>query len=173
MKEAYKKGLWKPNVNLSSQKGKENDPVAGAFQRSRFFWKWIVTGILNTCSSDEIMSLPQQYLKQVEKILLQTDRQGQLGTEMFSKDPVSEIVKRDVAQYMEQCCHDGFLNKGEIPDLEALLVFFMRKCCLLSARKAVTLSKRSTPSKVPCWISATSFKKFDRHSKKNPKANPT
>ena len=127
MREAHKSGLWKPNVTLASQKSKENDPVANAFERSYFLWNRIATGILNTYGSDEIVSLPQRYLKQVEEILLQKDGQGRLGTEMFSKDPIVEIVKQDVAQYMERCCHDGFLDKDEIPNLDAFLVFFHEK----------------------------------------------
>ena len=127
MREAHKKGLWKPNVSLASQKDGENDPVTDAFERSNFLWDWIAIGILNTCRSDKIISLPQQYLKQVEKILLQKDGKGLLGTEIFSKDPVLEIIKRDVAQYMERCCHDGFLDKDEIPNLDAFLVFFHEK----------------------------------------------
>ena len=127
MREAHKSGLWKPNVTLASQKSKENDPVANAFERSYFLWKRIATGILNTYGSDEIVSLPQRYLKQVEEILLQKDGQGRLGTEMFSKDPVLEIIEQDVAQYMGRCCHDGFLDKDEIPNLDAFLVFFHEK----------------------------------------------
>ena len=127
MREAHKSGLWKPNVTLASQKSKENDPVANAFERSYFLWNRIATGILNTYGSDEIVSLPQRYLKQVEKILLQKDGKGLLGTEMFSKDPVLEIIEQDVAQYMGRCCHDGFLDKDEIPNLDAFLVFFHEK----------------------------------------------
>ena len=127
MREAHKSGLWKPNITFASQKSKENDPIADAFERSNFLWDWIAIGILNTRRSDKIMSLPQRYLKQVEEILLQKDGESQLGTEMFSKDPVSEIIKRDVAQYVERCCHGDYLDKDEIPNLEAFLVFFHEK----------------------------------------------
>ena len=127
MKEAYKKGLWKPNANPASQKDKENTPVTDAFKRNDFLWGWIAGSILNTCRSNRIASFPQQYLEQVEKILLQKDGQGRLGTEVLPKDPVVEIVKRDVTQYVKRCCHDGFLDKDEIPNLEAFLVFFHEK----------------------------------------------
>ena len=127
MREAHEKDLWKPNANPASQKDKGNDPVANAFERSSFIWEQIAARVLNTCGSDEIVSLPQRYLKQVEKILLQKDGKGLLGAEMFSKDPVSESLKQDIAQYMGQCCHGGFLGKHEIPNLEAFLVFFHEK----------------------------------------------
>lgn len=127
MKEAYKNGFWKPNANPASQKDKENTPVTDAFKRNDFLWGWIAGSILNTYRSNRIASFPQQYLEQVEKILLQKDGQGRLGTEVLPKDPVVEIVKRDVAQYVERCCHDGFLDKDEIPNLEAFLVFFHEK----------------------------------------------
>ena len=139
MKQAHKSDLWKPNlntqVNSPSEKDRtdKKDPVVNAFERSSFFWKQIAIGILNTCGSDEIVSLPQRYLKQVEEILLQKDGKGLLGTEMFSKDPVVEIVKQDVAQYMEPCCHDGFLDKDEIPNMDnsrALLI--VRDACVSS-----------------------------------------
>ena len=133
MREAHKSGLWKPNLNTQVNSPSEKDgtdkkdPVVNAFERSSFFWKQIATGILSNCRSDQIMSLPQQYLKQVEEILLQKDGQGRLGTEMFSKDPIVEIVKQDVAQYMKRCCHGGFMDKDEIPKLDAFLVFFHEK----------------------------------------------
>ena len=141
MREAHKKGLWKPNVTLASQKDKENDPVVNAFKRNNFLWNRIATGILNTCRSDKIVFLPQRYLKQVGKILLQKDGQGRIGTEMFSKDPVVEIVKQDVAQYMERCCHDGFLDKDEIPNLDAFLVFFHEKLSPFVGEKGCDFTK--------------------------------
>ena len=113
-KEAYEKELWKPNLNTQVNSPSEKDgtdkkdPVVNAFERSSFFWKQIAAGILSNCRSDQIMSLPQRYLKQVKEILLQKDGQGRLGTEMFSKDPVLEIIERDVAQYMGQCCTTVF-----------------------------------------------------------------
>ena len=44
MREAHKKGLWKPNVTLASQKDKENDRVVNAFKRNNFLWNRIATG---------------------------------------------------------------------------------------------------------------------------------
>ena len=127
MKEAYKNGFWKPNANPASQKDKENTLIANAFERSNFLWNCIAGGILNTYRSDEIASLPQRYLEQVEEILLQKDGQGRLVTEVMPQDPVVEIVKRDVTQYVKRCCHEGFLHKDEIPNLEAFLIFFHEK----------------------------------------------
>ena len=102
VREAHKGGLWKPNlnanINLSSSKERTEDPFADALQRSRFFWRWIAKDILNIYESDEIVSLRQQYLEQVKGILLQKDKKDRLWTEMFSKNPVLEILKRDVAQ---------------------------------------------------------------------------
>ena len=133
VKEGHQRGLWKPNLNVQDNSSFEKDgtdkkdPVANAFTKIYFFWNQIAKSILNTYKPEQIMLLPQQYLNQVEKILLQKGGKRQLGTEMFSKNPVPEKLKKEVELFFEKCCQCKLLTKDEIPNLEALLAFFREK----------------------------------------------
>ena len=69
--------------------------------------------------------------------------------------------------------HDGFLNKDEIPNLEAFLVFFHEKLSPFLGEKGGDFTKTIDAFKSALLDFGNIVQKIRSAFEKNPKANPT